>query len=132
MSVPQNASIAGTWKTWAKCLIATTDQANLGQQNTMTKSEPATVENLMLYLPMWKSILIMLVTLGAVIVALSLAAVGLTKLLGWDHIPQVALIMTPTISHLTDDQYPLVKLILTLMRFGSGGPSCIQISDISG
>ena len=130
MNDPANVNIAGTWKIWAKCPIAIIDRANPGQQNTMMKSEPPTVENLMLHLPMWKSILIMLVTFGAVIAALSLALVGLTKLVGWDHIPQVALIMTPTISHLLDDQYPLVKLILTLTHFGLGGPSYIHSSVI--
>jgi hypothetical protein len=81
---------------------------------------------------MWKLILITLATLGAVIAALSLAAVGLTKLLGWEHIPQVIVIMTLLFSRVIDDLSPPVSLIHTLMRFGSGGPHFIPSSDILG
>jgi hypothetical protein len=73
---------------------------------------------------MWKSILITLVTLSVVIAALSLAVVGLMKLLGTEHFPLVFPIMTLLILRVFDDLSPLVKTIHTLMRFGSGGLNC--------
>ena len=79
---------------------------------------------------MWKSILITLVTLSAVIAALSLAAVGLTKLLGTELIPPVILIMTLLILRVLDDLSLLVNTIHTWMHFGSGGPSYILALDI--
>jgi hypothetical protein len=73
---------------------------------------------------MWKSILITLVTLSVVIAALSLAVVGLMKLLGTEHFLLVFPIMTLLILRVFDDQSLLVKTTLMLMRFGSGGLNC--------
>ena len=130
MNDPRNVNTAGTWKIWVKCQIDTTDLESPGHENTMIKYEHQQAKTWMSSLPMLKSILITLVTLSAVIAALSLAAVGWMKLLGTEHIQLVCLTMTPTILHLLDDLYPVVKLTHTWMHFGIGGPSYIRTSDI--
>jgi hypothetical protein len=122
MNAQQNANTVGTWKIWDSYRIVTIDQANLGQQQIMNKFETQQARKLMLSLPMWKSISIMLVTFGVVIAVHSSVAVGWMKpndtVLGL----LVCLIMTRNILQVAAEPYLPGSLILTLMRFGSGGP----------
>ena len=79
---------------------------------------------------MWKSILITLVTLSAVIVVPSLVLAGETKynVMGFILLLHHTMLLN-TLQGL-DVSFPLGNIILMLKHFGHGGLNCIHTSDI--
>jgi hypothetical protein len=78
------------------------------------------------FLPMWRSISIMLVILSAPIVVPSLVVVGMMKLDDSVDIPLALLIMMLPILLAEDGLFLIENTILMLTPFGSGGQVYIQ------
>ena len=101
------------------------DQVSLGLQNILKQSRIQQVTRIV-FLPMWKSILIMLAISSAPIVVPSLVVAGMMKLDVLEDIPPQLLIMMLPILPVAEDLFQCEKIIRMLMPFGSGGQVYIQ------